>query len=62
MLRRRVSMTSFVGRCRGCQLAIIGKGKMSTVEYVELTYHGVSKSNERGLPKRVLWHTKCFDK
>lgn len=60
MLRRRTSMTSYVGRCRHCHLAIIGKGQMSTVEYFELTYHGVVKQNGRGLPRRVLWHVKCF--
>lgn len=55
-------MSSYIGRCRHCQLAIVGKGKMSTVEYFELTYAGVAKTNERGLLKRVLWHVHCFDK
>lgn len=61
MLRRRVSMTSYVGRCRHCNRAIVGEGRMSIVEYFELTYSGVVK--EAGsLIKRVVWHRKCFGK
>lgn len=62
MFRRRVSMTSYVGRCRECRRVIIGQGQMSTVEYYELTYKGVASSNVHKLGKRVLWHKHCLQR